>query len=135
MSAIIQGDLKATSSRILVTDMEFGEQKTDSGIVIASDDGKTRGIYPRWAKVSDIGSDVDCEFKAGDWICIEHGRWTRAVKANGTDGVKDYRMVDADAVIMFSHEKPKSLNIGAEYADGEHATIDPSDFENYQLSE
>lgn len=133
MSAIVQGKLKATATRVLVTDMEFGEQKTDSGIIIANDDGKTRGIYPRWAKVTDIGVDVDCEYKVGDWVCVEHGRWTRTVKADDGDGAKDYRMIDADAVILYSSEKQSGVSLGNEYADGEHATVDPSDFENIRL--
>ncbi len=31
--------------QVLVTDMQFGEQKTSGGIILGDDDGKTRGIY------------------------------------------------------------------------------------------
>ena len=47
----IKGTPRAFGNNVLVTDMHFGEQVTEGGIIIADDDGKTRGIYPRWAKV------------------------------------------------------------------------------------
>ena len=50
-----KGKPRAIGNRVLVTDMNFGEQKTQSGLIIASDDGKTRGIYPRWGKVYSKG--------------------------------------------------------------------------------
>lgn len=108
--------IKALADRIVVTDMHFGEQKTESGLVIANDDGKTRGIHPRWARVHDIGKSVECEFSVGDWILIEHGRWTRSFD-------EGYRMVDADCILAFSQEKPSGLQLGNEYGDGEAVTV------------
>ena len=35
--------------------MEFGEQRTEGGIIIMSDDGKSMGIHPRWGKVLAVG--------------------------------------------------------------------------------
>jgi hypothetical protein len=46
------------------------------------------------------------------------------------EGEIEVRMVDADCVLAFSDEKPESVSIGAEYSDGQHATIDPSSFVN-----
>ena len=42
----MQGSLTAIGNRVLVSHMDFGEQKTAGGLIISSDDGKTRGIYP-----------------------------------------------------------------------------------------
>ena len=127
----IKGNLKAIGNRVLVTDMHFGEQKTASGLIIKSDDGQTRGIYPRWAKVYDKGPDNKDEYKVGDWILIEHGRWTRAMKVETDDnGEIEVRMVETESVLAYSDEKPDGVTIGAEYADGEHATVDPSSFVN-----
>jgi len=127
----IKGNLKAIGNRVLVTDMHFGEQKTASGLIIKSDDGQTRGIYPRWAKVYDKGPDNKDEYKVGDWILIEHGRWTRAMKVETDDnGEVEVRMVETESVLAYSDEKPDGVTIGAEYADGEHATIDPGSFIN-----
>jgi len=123
--------LRAVGNRVLVTDMHFGEQKTASGIIIGDDDGKTRGIYPRWGRVYVKGPSNEDEYSAGDWILVEHGRWTRSFTIRTPDGeVSEVRMVEAESVLAYSEEKPDGIQMGAEYADGEHATIDPSSFIN-----
>jgi len=124
----IKGELRAIGNRVLVVDMYFGEQKTASGLIIKDDDGTTRGIYPRWGKVYSKGPDNLDEYNIGDWILIEHGRWTRSMKIETSQGEKDIRMVEAESILAFSDEKPAGVQIGAEYNDGEHATVDPSAF-------
>ena len=42
----IQGDVKAIGDDVLVSDMEFGEIKTEGGSIISSDDGKGHGVNP-----------------------------------------------------------------------------------------
>jgi len=127
----IKGKLTAIGNRVLVTDMDFGEQKTASGLIISSDDGKTRGIYPRWGKVYAKGPDNDDPYNVGDWILVEHGRWTRSVLLEDNDVDLEIRMVEAESVLAWSDIPPNTgLRIGAEYSDGEHATIDPSAFVN-----
>ena len=126
----IKGTPRAFGNNVLVTDMHFGEQATKSGIIIADDNGSTRGIYPRWARVYDKGPDNKDEFTVGDWILIPHGRWTRSVKVETPTGEVEIRKVELESILATSTEKPDGLNIGAEYADGEHATIDPSSFIN-----
>ena len=73
----IEGKINPINDNVLVTDMYFGEQKTSGGLIITNDDGNVRGIYPRWAKVYAKGPKNNDPFKVGDWILIEHGRWTR----------------------------------------------------------
>lgn len=124
----IKGTPSAVGNRVLVTDMHFGEQKTASGLIIGNDDGKTRGIYPRWARVYAKGPENNDEFKVGEWILVEHGRWTRSVNVETDEGEIEVRMVEAESILAYADEKPDSLSIGGEYADGEHATIDPSSF-------
>ncbi len=124
----IKGTPRAFGNNILVTDMHFGEQITESGIIIADDDGTTRGIYPRWARVYDKGPDNKDDFAVGDWILIPHGRWTRSIAVDTQDGEIEVRKVELESILATSTEKPESVSIGAEYSDGEHATIDPSSF-------
>ena len=126
----IKGDLRAIGNRVLVSDMYFGEQKTSSGLIINNDDGTTRGIYPRWGKVYSKGPDNNDDYNVGDWILVEHGRWTRGVKLDTGESEKEVRMVEAESVLAFSTEKPSGVQIGAEYSDGEHATVDPTSFVN-----
>ena len=126
---MIQGNVRAVGNRVLVTDMYFGEQTTAGGIIIANDDGKTRGIYPRWGKVYAKGPENKDDYTVGDWILIEHGRWTRAMKVKSNEGEEiELRMVEAESILAVSDERPDGAQFGAEYADGEHATVDPSSF-------
>ena len=128
LNTIQANDIRAVGNRVLVSDMHFGEQTTKSGLIIANDDGKTRGIYPRWARVYAKGPDNNDEYAVGDWILIEHGRWTRSIDIELSGEKLELRMVEAESVLGYSDEKPDDLHIGSEYSDGEHATIDPSSF-------
>lgn len=126
----IKGDVAAVGNRVIVSDMYFGEQKTAGGLIIKDDDGTTRGIYPRWAKVYSKGPQNKDDYDIGHWILIEHGRWTRAFTVETPEGEVELRMVETESVIGYSEEKPNDIYIGSEYSDGEHATIDPSAFVN-----
>ena len=127
----IEGSLTAIGNRVLVTGMDFGEQKTAGGLIISSDDGKTRGIYPRWAKVYDKGPKNNDPYEVGDWVLIEHGRWTRSVLLKDGEEELEVRMVETESILAWSDEPPETgLRIGAEYNDGEQATVDPSQFVN-----
>lgn len=124
----IKGTLTAIGDKVLVSDMHFGEQKTASGLILRDDNGSTRGIYPRWGKVFSKGSLNKGEYNVGDWILVEHGRWTRGI-ALDVDGVElEVRMVENESILAYSDTKPAGISIGGEYADGEHATVDPSAF-------
>lgn len=123
----IKGKLKPVRNRVLVTDMYFGEQKTAAGLIITSDDGKTRGIYPRWARVHAKGPENKDDYEVGDWILIEHGRWTRGMNVDEGNGETEIRMVEAESILAYSKEKPNGVYIGSEYSDGP-ASIDPGSF-------
>jgi len=103
-------------------------KKTKSGLIITNDDGNTRGIYPRWGKVHAKGPDNKDDYQVGDWILIEHGRWTRAFNVDDGNGAIELRMIDQECIIGYSNEKPNDVYIGDEYANGESTTIDPSNF-------
>lgn len=125
----IKGIPTAVGNRVLVTDMHFGEQTTSSGLIISSDDGKTRGIYPRWGKVYAKGPKNEDPYVVGEWVLVEHGRWSRSAKIDDGDGEKEIRMVEAESILGYAKEKPNSLQIGKEHSDGP-VDIDPSSFMN-----
>lgn len=125
----IKGKPRAIQDRVLVSDMHFGEQKTASGIILTNDDGKTRGIYPRWGRVYSKGPKNNDPYSAGNWILVEHGRWTRAMNIDDGEQEIEIRMVDPECILAWSEEKPEGLQIGSEYSDGP-ADIDPSVFIN-----
>ena len=119
--------IQALNADVIVANMDFGEIKTQSGIVIRSDDGKAHGIKPRWGQVYKVGPKQK-DIKEGDWILIEHGRWTRKIKINDGEGEKEIQKVDLNAILMVSDEKPNDVYLGEEYSHGSTATIRPEDF-------
>lgn len=125
----IKGKVRAIKNRVLVSDMHFGEQKTAAGLIISSDDGKERGIYPRWGKVYDKGPENKDDYSVGDWILIQHGRWTRGIDLEDDSGEKTIRMVEAESILAYQEEKPNDVYIGAEHSDGP-VDIDPQSFIN-----
>lgn len=105
----VKGNVKPLRDRVFVTDMEFGEERTRTGIFIPSADGKSQGIMPRWGKVWAIGPE-QTEIKIGQWVLIEHGRWTRTVKLEDDSGnVNEIRMIDNNAILIASDEKPNDV--------------------------
>ena len=125
-----KGNLKAIGNRVLVSDMDFGEQKTAGGLIIGSDDGNVRGIYPRWGKVQSKGPKNVDPFEIGQWILVEHGRWTRGITMtdeNEEDVV--LRMVEAESILAYADEKPDDIRMGGS-SEGDYApdTVDPGQF-------
>jgi len=102
----VVGKIVPIRDKVLVSDMNFDSQKTLSGITIPSDNGKVHGIHPRWAKVFAVGNEQK-EIKVGEWILIEHGRWTRSIEYELENGeVIELRMVDNSAIMMSADEPP-----------------------------
>ena len=119
----IKGNLNPIGDKVLVRDMYFGEQKTKSGLILRDDDGTTRGIYPRWGRVYAKGPENKEPYEPGDWILVEHGRWTRGVDMEVDGQDITVRMVETESILAYSDEKPDDVNIGSEYSDGQSATV------------
>ena len=125
---VIKGKLRPLRNNVLVTDMGFEEQKTASGIVLQSDDGKSHGVKPRWAEVYKVGEDCEIDVTVGQWVLIEHGRWTRKIKINDGDGEKEFQKVEVKSVIAVADERPNDFYIGQEFSNGSSMNINPEDF-------
>ena len=108
------GNLKPIRNRVIVKNMYFGEQKTKGGLILRDDNGTSRGIYPRWGQVHAIGPENEDGYGVGDWVLVEHGRWTRSVNIDEGDGEKELRMVEAESILAYSKEKPDDVQIGLE---------------------
>jgi co-chaperonin GroES (HSP10) len=108
------GKLTPIGNRVIVKNMYFGEQKTRSGLILRDDNGTSRGIYPRWGQVHAIGPDNEDSYKVGDWVLVEHGRWTRSVNIDEGQGETELRMVEAESILAYSDEKPEDAYIGLE---------------------
>lgn len=124
---VVKGKLRPLHDNVLVADMSFEEQTTASGIVIQSDDGKNHGIKPRWCRVWAVGP-AQLDVQVGEWILVEHGRWTRGVKVddNGVEIV--IRRVEPVSIMLQTDQKPNDLYIGEEFASGSNSNIRPEDF-------
>jgi co-chaperonin GroES (HSP10) len=110
----INGQLVPIKNRVLVTDMLFGDQRTRGGLIITDDDGTTRGIYPRWARVVLKGPENTEEYGTGDWILVEHGRWTRGINMELNDEVMEVRVVEAESILGFSDTRPDDVRYARE---------------------
>jgi len=97
--------IRALHDDVIIQDMDFGEIRLSSGIILRSDDGKNHGIKPRWGKVYKVGPEQQ-DVKEGQWILIEHGRWTRKIKINDGQGEKEIQKVDVAAILAVSDEMP-----------------------------
>jgi co-chaperonin GroES (HSP10) len=107
----IKGKIRPIRDHIIISNMDFGMQKTAAGILIHSDNGKSSGVKPRWGQVWAIGPE-QTEVAVGDWICVEHGRWTRTFELEQDDGsILELRRVDNSAVLMSSEEKPGDVDV------------------------
>jgi len=120
----VHGKIIPLHDNVFVTDMNFDEQITATGIVIPSDDGKDIGIKPRWGRVYAVGHEQQ-DVNVGEWILIEHGRWTRAIKVIEDDGSerKIFR-VDTNGILMSADEPPKELSFGLSAIDLSPPTFD-----------
>jgi co-chaperonin GroES (HSP10) len=110
----IKGKARAYGDKVLISNMHFGEQITKSGIVLRSDNGTSRGIYARWGQVYSKGPNNKEEFEVGDWILVEHGRWTRGFVVGDDEEKIELRMADPECILAFSKEKPEGIQIGNE---------------------
>jgi len=102
----VSGKLKLLRDTVLLADMEFGEEKTHSGIILKSDDGRVEGIKPRWGRVWAIGPE-QTDVKVGEWVLMEHGRWSRAAEYENEDGtITKIQKADTKAMLVVAKKKP-----------------------------
>ena len=123
----VVGKIIPIRDNVLVTDMNFDNRVTKGGIVLPSDDGKSEGVRHRWARVWAIGPQ-QTDVNVGEWILLEHGRWTRGVTVELEDGTDIViRRADINAILMVTDEDPGDNTFGV-HGKVEHAEFDPASF-------
>jgi uncharacterized protein YeaC (DUF1315 family) len=60
------------------------------------------------------GKDNTDEYTVGDWILVEHGRWTRGVKIKTKHTEQVLQMVEAKSVMIWAKEKPEESYVNKE---------------------
>lgn len=108
---VVKGKIIPLRDYIFVKDMEFGQERTASGIIVQSLDGKVEGIKSRWGKVWAIGPKQK-DVKVGEWILVAHGRWTRGIKVDDDGEEITIRRIDNDDILLVSDEKPGDVDVG-----------------------
>jgi co-chaperonin GroES (HSP10) len=127
MKPKVTGKLIPIRDNVLITDMNFDVRISKGGIVLPSDDGKSEGVRHRWGRVWAIGPRQK-DVKVGEWILLEHGRWTRGVTVVEEDGNEIIiRRADLKAILAVSDEKPSEDTFGV-HGQVTHQTFDPSTF-------
>lgn len=107
---MITQKLRPGKDKVIIHNLERGITKTTSGIIIPDDDGTASGIRPRWAQVWKIGRKV-LDVKIGDWVLLEHGRWSRHFNFNDGETLHRIHMIDfPEAVLLVTDNKPEWLN-------------------------
>ena len=99
--------IRALNNHVIVRDMNFSGRQLSSGIYLLNDDGKTDGIRPRWARVYAVGPE-QTDIAVGQWVFIEHGRWSRGLEVEIDGETFTVRRADPDCIIFVSDEEPNT---------------------------
>jgi hypothetical protein len=97
--------IQALPGNVLVSDMTHGERKVGS-FIIPDDNGKASGVRARWARVYSVGEGVD-DIAVGEWILVQHGRWTRGVTVSHHGDDLTLWQVDYPAGVLLVSDKPQ----------------------------
>lgn len=92
--------------KVFVTELESGSRTTKAGIILLDDNMKNTGIRPRWGQVILKGRNVD-EVEIGEWLLIDHGRWTFGIDVEHDDGedIRIWQIEYPTAVLLVSTEE------------------------------
>lgn len=113
--------IRAIKDHIIVTDMDFQGRQLSSGIWMIADDGKSEGIRPRWGKVYKVGPD-QTDVTVGQWVYVEHGRWTRGLEVEIDGEVFKVRRIDPKAMIFVRDTPPDQDDTISTAVSGESKT-------------
>ena len=98
----------------MVKSIDQGERKSQGGIILPSADLVEQGaggIRPRWAEVYAVGSEIDY-LKPGEFVLMEHGRWTKGVQVEDDGEQFDLRVADPDGILGTSDGRPDDIQDG-----------------------
>lgn len=101
----IEGELEPMPDVILAMDMDNGDYRTRSGLIIPDDNGKDRGIRPRWAKVYKVGENIDF-VSPDEYILVEHGRWTHVIEIETNGQTLKIQRIDPKGIWLVADERP-----------------------------
>lgn len=102
----VRGDIQALPGRVMVADIEVGMKKVGN-ILVPDDNGLVRGIHPRWGQVVSVGEGLEEDLEPGQWVLIEHGRWSWGLKVDADGVEKKLHGIDPAAILLVADEDPR----------------------------
>ena len=103
--------IKPLKNRVLAELMGLEQRVTASGIIIQGENGKDRGIRPRWARVRLVGEGIDwCE--PGQYVLVAHGRWSRQFNCEHNGEKMKLVHLDNNECLIVTDEEPVDDFIG-----------------------
>ena len=105
---VVKGKIIPLRDNVIVSDMNFDDEVSKVGIILRSQDGKSDGIKPRWGKVWAIGPTQQ-DVKVGEWVLIEHGRWTIGITVEEDGKEHTVRMVEVKSIMLQADELPSEF--------------------------
>jgi hypothetical protein len=110
-NTVTAGGFQPLKKNVFVTGLDSGPTITAGGIIRPDDNMSATGIRPRWACVWAIGPEVE-DIKVGEWVFIEHARWTNSIDIRLPSGTVRVWKVDwPAAVLLASADDPREAQL------------------------
>jgi hypothetical protein len=94
-------------NHVFVTDLDRGPHLTAGGIFLPDDNFTEQGVHPRWGRVCYVGPEVD-DLRPGEWIYVEHARWTNEIElALPTGVIRMWRVEYPESVLLAADSDPR----------------------------
>lgn len=103
--------IKPLPKRILAELLGLEQRVTASGIIVQGENGKDRGIRPRWAKVHLVGEGIDW-VQPGQYLLVAHGRWSRQFECEHNGQKLKLVHLDNAECLCIQDEEPNDEFIG-----------------------
>ncbi len=101
----MSASIKAVNDKVIgrMANPPSGTKTLASGIIIKDKDMDVSGIGPRWFEITSVGPEGPDYLKAGDYVLVEHGRWSNKL----TVGLDDYIwLLDNEKILMIADGYP-----------------------------
>jgi co-chaperonin GroES (HSP10) len=103
--------IRPLKERILAELLGLEQRVTASGIIIQGENGKDRGIRPRWARVRLVGEGIDW-VTPGQYVLVSHGRWSRQFECEHNGETMKLVHLDNKEVLAVSDADPMDDFVG-----------------------
>ena len=97
-------NIRPLRGRVIGVIIDRGNRKTAGGIIMLDDDGTAAGVRPRWFRVHALSDSCKEDYAVGDYILVEHGRWSREFGGIGNES--GLCAIEEKSVMMMSNDQP-----------------------------